>query len=275
MCCGGQSNSKTRLQLACRLREQAVNKQQQQLLQYAGRVCVKIGLSWLTFHTTISQHINLTSLSPAHRLPLLHRLSRPCSSSYARYLRSLSIKVALGSASSHQQQLLLLDHNDALSIDQMVSLLDNLPYLTSLNLELVNILPGSYISRLPSAVQAALQRNGHHISHLSIKSCQLKTLASLATADGSPQSIACPFFQLDEHLVADIISTLPHLRSLSLGEITYDSLSSISPLYEAIKSLAHLKKLEVSDTSSAFNERWAFGIPYGSYRISEINHLQR
>lgn len=180
------------------------------------------------------------------------------------------------------RQQLLLDHNDALSIEQTVSLLDSLPYLTSLDLELVNVLPGSYVSRLPLALATALRRNGRHVSHFGIKCCQLKTLESLQEEDKLPIPIhaaesetdstvttACPYFQLDECLIADAILSFPSLQSLSLSEVTYDTLSTYSPLFEAASSLAQLREVEISDTSG-LNERWtrkALSSPLRSLRF--------
>jgi len=154
-----------------------------------------------------------------------------------------------------------LNFNDALPIGQTVFLLDSLPYLTSLQLEIVNALPGSYVSRLPKPLETALQRYGRYLTHLGVTSAQLEqddsAQASTATSENYDHVpiTACPHFQLDEQLVADAISVLPNLRFLSLHQTSYDTLSTTSPLYDSISSLAHLKRLNILDVSS-FNDKW-------------------
>lgn len=213
----------------------------------------------------LAQNIDFTRLCPLHRLPLVHQLAQI---SYGRCVRALNLKVALGTATSvpSQQdtvtaQQALLDHNQALSVRQTVSLLDSLPHLTSLKLEFINALPGTYVSRLPTALETALRRHGPQLQHFGITSAQLKPLdaASTPTTDGDDmpsQSIsACAYFQLDEQLVADVLSLLPRLRSLSSQEVGYDSLAPTSPLFEAISSLARLQKLDILD-GAIISAKW-------------------
>lgn len=154
-----------------------------------------------------------------------------------------------------------------LSIPQASALLEALPYLISLDVILVNALPGSYFSRLPVSLTKSLRRLAPHLHRFGISSAQLKIPPSSPSETATNEDVqgieqeegrritATPFFQLDEQLVADAVSALPFLHTLSLGEVSYDTLASDSTLFEAVSNLRNLKRLKLLD-ESLINEHW-------------------
>ncbi|KAK9895698.1 hypothetical protein P389DRAFT_189520 [Cystobasidium minutum MCA 4210] len=204
-------------------------------------------------------NIDFTRVKASRKSSLLQQLSQP---RYSRYLRKLKVKIALGIVSPGNLSLTqqaVLNHNDAISIIQASELLHKLPYLTSLEVVLVNCLPGSYVSRLPGALETSLRRLSLYLSHLGISSQQLKVLPEENSQDTALEAAravtATPYFHLDEQLVADAVAALPALRSLTVGEVSYDTLANQSPLLEAISSLGHLKRLDLLDVAS-ISDKW-------------------
>lgn len=223
----------------------------------------------------VKQHIDFTRIKASHRLQLVLQLAQSCK--YARHVRSISVRIALGTSAtatldtSAQQD--LLDCNDALSITQTVQLLDALPHLTSLRIGFINAQPGTYISRLPVALKSALARHAYNLKQLHISSAQLVSIIStdatqMPTSDSysseeeeeerqrALQALAIPFFHLDERLMADLIYILPHLRVLAIPQVCNDTLASISPLFEVVSSLEYLKRLDILDPDS-FGAQWS------------------
>ena len=128
----------------------------------------------------------------------------------------------------------------AVSVDMAARILATVPLIQTLEIEFLSLNNTYYISSLPTALADALA------SHTQIRHFRI-------SCDGETNNIV---FQLDEKLVANIVSGFPRLSSLILHRVNYDILLRSSPLLDAVAKMTHLRKLSVIDVQ-AVSELWA------------------
>lgn len=200
---------------------------------------------------------------------LLHTVTR--SAHCASHTRSLQVKVGFGSiiattpegtpmrldaraeAIQNTQRQALLDLNTAFSVQEAVQLLDALPELSSLELELVCLASGAYISRLPHSLESAIKRHAPALSHFGISAAQLRPLdvGVHAIRPSSPAHHAV--FELDEGMTANLLTSLPNVQSIVLHQVGRDS--SNYPLASALRPLKNLRKLALLSVQAALEPR--------------------
>jgi hypothetical protein len=168
--------------------------------KWTKRVDIDVGNGLTVSLCSLVQHIDFRRV-PATQVA---RLVNSLACGHGRFVRRLSIKVALGTLAatgtfgisstsssgvaasniSHEHQL-LLDYNEAMSVSQAVAVLNSLPYLLELDVQFINILPRAYVSQLPQSLDTALSKHTRTLRHLAISADQLKQPVPFAQSEVS------------------------------------------------------------------------------------------
>lgn len=133
-------------------------------------------------------------------------------------------------------------------------ILEALGHLTWLEITLLPPSPGAYVSQLPSALQGGLFKHSATLRHFGISADDLPRAATTPSEETPP--LPLPPFQLDEAMVANLVTGMSQLESLTLHRVGKDITGPPGKLARAVHGLRRLKTLNVLEVQP-MDESWA------------------
>lgn len=194
------------------------------------------------------QALDFGSIDPHHRNNVIDLLEF----SHGKHVRQLQLRIALGQTSADDQQVIPSDPL-AISVLQAVRILEAMDHLTWLEVELLPPAPGAYVSLLPSSLASAIGQHAHTLQYFGISADDLPQ-PSITPQHETPPFPVIPF-QLDEGMVASLVSQMTSLTSLTLHRVGKESGRDSSMLGQAISALTELRKLNLLEVQ-CLDERW-------------------